>query len=370
MTEDEEFEFRHRLEQEQAKPESQPSMMEGALKGLKMGLTATMPAQAGGLVASEMFNRGVDTLASGAAEGAARLGVPPEIAGGIGVATNMGLNAIPAFSGMLGVGPQFTPKPLQDTAKTLLQSAVKPGMQARNSGQWDKAAKTMLEKQIPATQAGIEATQIKVSGLEDKIQGILESSPAKIDPYKAADNIKTAVKDVSFNLDQAKNLRDIEKVYDKFVSHPAIKDMGDISVATANKLKQAFYRELQDKSYVPGANLTAAAKSEKALAAGLREQVGSAEPAIVPSLKEQSELINVLKVAGPQVAREGNKNPVGLGWLSPSMQRTALWMLDRYPWFKSFAAQTLYNNATAIPRGLVGGAIATGEGVAEYMKNK
>ena len=64
---------------------------------------------------------------------------------------------------------------------------------------------------------------------------------------------------------------------------------------------------------------------------------------------EQSELLNFIKVAGPQAAREGNKNIIGMGVIAPNLERTLIWMVDRYPWFKSYLAKTMYAGKERIP---------------------
>ena len=132
---------------------------------------------------------------------------------------------------------------------------------------------------------------------------------------------------------------------------------------------------MKDKGYLAGQAISAEDKGIKSLAGGLRKEVGIAEPTVLPSMKEQSELINVLKVAGPQVSREGNKNIVGLGWLSPSMARTMGFMLDRYPWFKSYAAQQLHVVPEALPGLVSGAATAAAQGsfnakTEDYINNQ
>jgi hypothetical protein len=170
------------------------------------------------------------------------------------------------------------------------------------------------------------------------------------------------VKQANLNLDRAKNIDDIQAAFEKFWNHAAIKDLNQIPVSLANKMKQAFYKELSERAYQTGVNLAASDKAQKALAKGLRVEVGKAEPAVVPSLKEQSELINVVKVMGPQVAREGNKNILGLGVLAPRLEQVAVWMLDRYPWFKGFLAQTMNSGKEQIPA--TAARVVTGAGAA------
>ena len=326
------------------------------------------PAIPGARLASEAINKVSDIAGSGVTEGASRMGLSPEVSAGLGTTANIGTNTlIAAGLGKLATGAAPV---MESGARRLMQSAVKPSAGTLASGEAPKAITTMLERGINATESGMQATQARVTSLEGKLQGILDQSPALVDPYKAADNIKKAVASVSLTLDRAKNLRDIEKVYDKFVNHEAIRDMGGIPVALANKMKQAFYSELKDKAFVPGADLTAAATAQKALAGGLRQEVAAAEPAVVPTLAEQSELINVLKVAGPQAAREGNKNIIGLGSLSPRLENVLVWMVDRYPWFKSMLARGMYAGSERLPQAAVGMGVAGGEALSQQFNKK
>ena len=362
MNENEEFEFRLRMEKEKASAAPPVSPVSAAITGAVKAPFLPMKL---GSIGGDIYHQGSDVVGSAVTEGASRMGLPSEAAAGLGTAAYVGAQALPAVAGSVG---QIAPTGLRAIPRRLMQSSIKPNAEARTSGAADKAITTMLEKGINATEAGMSATQSKVTSLENKIQGILDESPGIVDPYKAADNIKKAVSAVSLNLDRARNLRDIEKVYDKFVNHEAIKDMGGIPASLANKMKQAFYTELKDKAFVPGADLTVAAKAQKALAGGLRQEVAAAEPAVVPSLAEQSELINVLKVAGPQAAREGNKNILGFGALSPRLENVLVWMVDRYPWFKSMLARGLY--APEGSQAGVGIGVAAGEALSQQFNKK
>lgn len=313
----------------------------------------------------QAVERGAYKAGERVADFATNMGASPEVAAGAGYVANVGLQAVPAIATGSIVGKLASPA-MRSGAERLMQSAVKPGLKARETGDASKAINTMLEKGINATEGGMAATQAKVTSLENNIQTILNSSPATVNKQNVAGGVQKALNEVRLNLDVVQNEDDIRKAAQKFIDHPALRQYGnDIPVSVLNQMKQAFYKELKERAYDPRVQLTAADKGQKAIASKMRTEIAAAEPAIVPTLKDQSELINVLKVAGPQVRREGNKNIVGLGWLSPSMEKTAMWMLDRYPWFKSFLARTTFQGREAIPNLVSGTAVAGAEAVSK-----
>lgn len=312
------------------------------------GKVGVNPAQSIGKMAYE---------AGGAAtDAAAAAGLPPEVSGAIGVIPNL---AVEGAAGLTVGG--FSQKPIQGAAKWLMQSSIKPDRIARESGEAAKTVETMLTHRgtsrlapgIAATEGGLERAQNIVSNLETKIQGVLQSAPETVDKGMIATRLEKAFSDVRYNAARAENVEDLKKISEQFWNHPEIKGM-DVPVSVMNKMKQAWYGELTGrvKAYQPGAKMTAYDEGQKQLTRGMREEIAQAKPEIAPSLKEQSDLIRVLTVAGPQVAREGNKNIVGLGWLSPTSAQAVGWMLDRYPWFKSFLARTLNAGSVTLPSGV------------------
>ena len=329
-----------------------------AAGGLPLGMPSALAYMgAEGLkIANEKMLQGAYDIGGRVTDVATGIGLSPETSAKLGFGANVGIQAIPA---MVATPAAKAASPVMESgARWLMQSAVKPNLSARTSGAAPRAIDTMLDRGIAATGGGLEATQAKVTSLEKTINTILEQSPATVNKFEVAKNLKKAVEDTKLSLSRASNLDEIRKAHSDFWNHDAIKNMSDIPVALANKMKQAFYKELSDKAYVPGAQVTAYDKAEKALAGGIRKEIGAAEPAVVPSLAEQSELINVIKVLGPRVAVEGNKNIIGLGILSPTSEKMLVWMLDRYPWFKSWMAYTMHKGAERIPQAVAGTGVA------------
>lgn len=352
-----------------AAPEN-PGILDRADSFLK---TANMLAPAG-LVTSAArtalggMNEVSDTAGNLATEGASRVGLPPEVAGGLGVAANLGVNT--ALAGGIGKAATVLSSPLKGTAEWLMQSAVKPREVARRGGDWLRARDTMFQKGLTASEGTIDAAQSKVSNLENTIQGVLNEAAnrgAAIDKDAVIKSLDSLREKTALKLDKAENLKQIGEAQQRFAEGiDEIKNLTAIPVDLANKIKQSFYRELVDRSsaYQPGAKLTYYDKAQKEMAGNIREQVAKEVPEVAPSIKEQSELLNVIKVLKPQIGVEGNKNIVGLGVLSPSMQKTFVWMLDRYPWFKSAVAQGLYHGSERIPQA------TAGLGVAEAIRER
>src|SRR5690349_21785167 len=98
---------------------------------------------------------------------ATKMGASPETAATTGVVANMaGQGAVSAGLGQLIRAPAL----LEKGARTLMQSAVKPSLEARRSGRAADAITTMLERNIPATEAGRDMLKTRVADLEDNIQ--------------------------------------------------------------------------------------------------------------------------------------------------------------------------------------------------------
>jgi len=251
-----------------------------------------------------------------------------------------------------------------------MRSAIKASPKDLKSGAADKAVNTMLERGINGTAGGMEATQARVTALENKVDEILSNSLGKVDPQDVAiSTLKKSLGKITYGTDPKSDMAIIDKAINTFLEHPQVEGAAKITVATANKLKQGITKELGDAKYGIGLpKQSSEVMTDKMRAATLREEVAKAEPAVAPTLAEQAELLIVLKVAGPQAAREGNKNIIGLGSLSPTLQNAAIWMIDRYPWAKSMIARALYSGSERIPQAVAGTGIAVGEDVNSILQ--
>lgn len=352
-TQEQVLEFAKQSFQQQPKP--QPSVVDQALA--KRGL-APAPAVIQDFAAiapnpAESIGKMAYGAGGNVTDIAARAGLPPNIAALAGTVANLGVE------GTAGAVAGGAASPLMKKgARVLMQSSLKPNLEARASGAAKEAIETALTHKgspvvpgIAATEGGIEGAQKVIGRLEGEINDILKNAPETVNKLEVLTRVKSAIDKFELTAKRPQNIKQIQEMVDDFWNQAHIKDMTEIPVQLANKMKQAFYKELtaRVKAYQPGASLTAYDEAQKNITRGLKEEVAKARPDVAPSLKQQSDLINFVTVAGPQIGREGNKNILGLGWLSPTMQQTAGWMLDRYPWFKSFLARTMNAGSATIP---------------------
>ena len=357
-------------ETEKSKPKAQPGMLEdierslygtagAALKGFSSGgplgagasLTQRGIEKAGELVSETAYKAG-----GGVTDIAAKQGLSPETAAKLGFATNVGIQALPVVGG--AISHEAAPV-MKKAGKWFMTSAVKPGTTMRRSGEAGKAIETMLERGISPTSKGLEAARGAVDDLEVAIQTTLENSNATVGKNIVAERaMKNAFDAVKHNLNRVQDEKDIDAALKAFLTHPEIKRYADqFPVALANRMKQAFYSEIGNKAYIPGAKPTAYDKMEKSLAGSLREEVLNAGPAVKADLAEQAKMMQVVEMLKERVGASQSQNIYGLGGaMSPSVTRLLIFWADRYPWFKGWLARGLYTGATPVTAGVGVGA--------------
>ncbi len=107
----------------------------------------------------------------------------------------------------------------------------------------------------------------------------------------------------------------------------------------AQKLKQGTYTQLRD-AY--GELTGAQTEAQKALAAGLRNEIEKAVPEVASHNARASDLWNALNVAQRRAAIQGNNNPLGLTSLAPTGVGAAAMAIDRSALLRSLMANALY----------------------------
>jgi hypothetical protein len=245
--------------------------------------------------------------------------------------------------------------PLKDAGRWLMTKAVKPEKRFRESGKADQAIETMLERGISKSEGAFERVEGRVSQLNKEIDDVLKASEGRVNTTAVANRLYETVKKAekqAFGKEEAEAIR---RYWQQFVEqHPE-----NISVLMAHELKKGTYKSLGDKPFlaVSGSpDLAAKAKTEKTLARGFKEEVAASEPRVGPLLKEQSDLMNVLKVAGGR--GDANKDVFGMSMVAPSQAQLLTFLADRSAWLKSLGARGLYGGSDEVPFGLgtLGGA--------------
>ncbi len=220
-------------------------------------------------------------------------------------------------------------------AETLMQSAIKPTIAQRKSGDADIAIKTLLENGINPTKGGVNKLRELIGDLDDQIADRISNSTATISKQKVIDGLYSTVAKFKKQVSPTSDLNAIQGAADDFAAHPSIS--GDaIPVQLAQELKQGTYKVLSKKYGQIG---SADTEAQKGLARGLKEGVADAVPGIAGLNAKESQLITTLGVAERRALLELNKNPMGLSLLSGSPGAWAAFMADRSALFKSLAAR-------------------------------
>lgn len=286
-----------------------------------------------------------DAAGSGATELASRAGLPPEVAGGVGVAANIGAGAV--MPGALGKAATGAAPLLQSTATNLMTKAVKPSKADLLSGDAAKGIQTMLDEGIFATEGGLLKLRVKINELNDQIKEAIKTSPENVDKLATYKQVKDVLDRFSKQVNPRSDKKAITDAWDEFKAEwPDI-----MPVQLAQELKQGTYRALADKY---GEVSGAATEAQKAIARGLKEQIADRVPRIADLNAKESELINALEVARRGgVLTAGNKNVFGLGALVDP-RTWPLWLADRSPAAMSTLARLLNAGQERIPQATVG----------------
>lgn len=267
-------------------------------------------------------------------------GASPETAALFGYGTNVALNAAPGFltSGKFLNAPNISI--LEQPAKWMMQSAVKPSSTLERS-KVDRALTTLLEENVSPTNAGVQALKDRSSSLAEKVANILKPSNKVVSVTPAAQNVASVAdkaRQATFGVQDASTATNVANV---LRNHPSVDQLGLMSVQDAQAMKVANYKQLGDAAYGVGLKPMAERDALKAATRGLRTAIEGAEPAVAEPNAKIQELLNAIKVIQRRALIEGNKDILPLG--------TSVAMAANNP----AAALGLYANSSAAVKGLL-----------------
>lgn len=278
--------------------------------------------------------------AGGAIQGGAQVGMVDPSQMGSGAMVGAIAPGAVKGAGMAGeaVGNAFN-----SGAKSLMQSALKPTIKQLRTGQAESAVNTLLDEGIPATSKGVEILRDRIGGLNDEISNRIANSSGQVNKLDVAQALNDTRKRFGNQVAPQSDLAAIESVKDAFMSNPNAPGLS-IPVQLAQAMKQGTYKTLAGKYGEVG---SASTEAQKALARGLKEQVGKAVPEILPLNAREARLLDALSVTERRALMDANKNPVGLSWLASNPAAAAAFMADRSAAFKSLAAKMLKKTGDA-----------------------
>jgi len=228
----------------------------------------------------------------------------------------------------------------------LMQSALKPTIKQLETGQANTAIQTLLKEDVNPTLTktifgkGIDTLQAKVDTLNSQIVDIIKNSKGTVNKSQVVAYLDDLEKNALNNALPAGDLAAIQAARQEFLSHPLLKNMEEIPVQLAQKLKVGTYKSLGEKAY--GELKSATVESGKTLARGLKDLIGKAEPGVLGLNKESQALYDTLDVAERRALMEANKDIAGLSTLSKDMKNQIAMMADRSANFKALLARTIY----------------------------
>jgi len=234
----------------------------------------------------------------------------------------------------------------QTIPERLMQASLKPLQKQLESGQAKTAIQTLLKEDVNPTLTktifgkGIDTLQAKVDTLNSQIVNIIKDSKRTVNKSEVVAYLDDLEKNALNNALPAGDLAAIQAARQEFLSHPLLKNMEEIPVQLAQKLKIGTYKSLGEKAY--GELKSATVESGKTLARGLKDLIGKAEPGVLGLNKESQALYDTLDVAERRALMEANKDIAGLSTLSKDMKNQIAMMADRSANFKALLARTIY----------------------------
>lgn len=285
---------------------------------------------------------------------------------------NAGIGALTA--GLVPNAPKLAEPALGYAANRLMQSAIKPQVKYLEAGKVPSAIETMFEYGVNPTQGrtmfgkGLDVIKKDVNRLNSLVDDIIRTSPSVAKTNIALSEIEKLRPKIIEAGGDAGELDALTKFITQKQANPLLS--GDyISLPAAQEMKKAIYKKIGEPGYLKDAT-SLNLQGEKALASGLRKSILEAVPASSPlnALNAQeAKAINALKVSERRALIEANKDIMGLGNISPTIEKTLLFLADRSAGMKSIVARMLNQTKIgmrAIPtpanKGLVGVPAATG----------
>jgi hypothetical protein len=278
-----------------------------------------------------------------------------------GAVTNFVANAIPAALSGRVEGAQvgsLVDNPVTGwIPRKLMQSAVKPSTAKYSPKEIKQGMDTMLREQIVPTPSGVDEGAALVNKIHQGVEKSIEGSQANVGVSAVTSRLDDPMKRFGMQVNPQQDVAAVEDVWTKFLTNQHIQGKKEIPVQLAHKMKQGTYQALGGKSY--GEVGSASTEAQKALARGLREEVGTAVPSVLAPLKREAEILNALEMASARAAQQGNLNPFGLGALRlDHLPSAALTMADRIAAIKAYAGLIPYQMGRPemlYPAGITGG---------------
>lgn len=233
---------------------------------------------------------------------------------------------------------------LQSGAQKLMLNALKPTIKQQASGAAEIAARQLLERDLSPNAKGVMAINSRIAELQGEIAASIGDSKAVVSKQAVLDRLISVRDRFMKTANPESDVAAINAAAAGFAEHPLIPGE-TLPVQLAQDIKQGTYSELRKKYGELGSAQT---ESQKALARGLKEEIASVEPAVIPLNAEESSLLKTLDVVERRQFLEMNKDPVPL---TGALRNPAAWAAitaDKSSAFKALLARLMYKTGKAI----------------------
>jgi len=263
-----------------------------------------------------------------------------------------------------GIAETVTSAVRRTIPERLMQSALKPTPKQLASGEANTAIQTLLKEDVNPTLGrtifgrGIDVLESKVGNINKQISELIKDSKGTVNKSQVVAYLDDLEKRALNNALPAADLQAIQSAKQEFLSHPLLKNIEEIPVQLAQKIKVGTYKNLGEKAY--GELKSATVESGKTLARGLKDLIGKVEPKVLGLNAESQALYDTLNVAERRALMEANKDIMGISTLSQDMRNQLTMMADRSAPFKALLARSIYKAGKAGEKytGLLGKDIA------------
>lgn len=212
--------------------------------------------------------------------------------------------------GVMSIGQpaaEGTRRVIHGLANRMYRGALKPtkAVASRTQGGERALADTGLREGITVSQRGLRKAEDAIGGLSDQVEQVIQGSTATIPRRAVGQRLNDVYDQFRNQVAPTADLHRIRNIGREFrQTNPS-----QIPVQRAQQIKQGTYRA-QGKKY--GQQGGAEVEAEKALARGLKEEIETAVPDVVPLNARESALIQLRKALEDASRRTGNRDVVGL----------------------------------------------------------
>lgn len=267
----------------------------------------------------------------------------PERAAQAGFATNVLGQYLPTLA-TGGVLTSAARPLMQDSARFLMQNAVKPPMQAGMLGKTEPGVETMLQRGIDPNMGGLQKLDDLIAPFGQEVDRLIARATSlgqTVDRNAIAAAMRTTLP--RFEGLPQRELDAIARAEAEFLaSQPR-----QIPVADAQRLKENWSRYLRENAF--GQIGSGETEAYKALRAGARQELERVVPGVAAPNAAQSELLNARNLVERRAVMGPNAALLGMAPMAHSAPGFWTAILNSSDLAKSKLARALYSGSSVVP---------------------